>query len=234
MPASEELIAENLRSVRERIAVAVARSGRPEGSCRLLAVTKTRSPGEIAALFRAGQAHLGENRVQEATAKIPECRDLGVEADWHLIGHLQRNKVKKALALFSTVQSVDSVRLLEALAREAESRGVRPDIFLEVNVSGEASKHGLPPGDVADVCRRAGEFASLRLVGLMTMAPFTDDPETARPFFKGLRELRDELNDGAAYPEPLRELSMGMSGDFEVAAEEGATWVRVGTALFAP
>ena len=234
MSASEDIIAGNLRSVRERIAAAVARAGRPEGSCRLLAVTKTRSPEEIAALARAGQVHLGENRVQEAATKIPECRGLGVEADWHLIGHLQRNKVKKALALFGTVHSIDSVRLLEALAREAESRSIRPDTFLEVNVSGEASKHGLAPAEAEDVCRRAGELASLRLVGLMTMAPFTDDPETARPFFKGLRELRDKLNDGAAYAEPLRELSMGMSGDFEVAAEEGATWVRVGTALFEP
>jgi len=234
MPASEEKIARNLEGIRERIAAAVARSGRPEGSCRLLAVTKTRSPEKIAALARAGQVHLGENRVQEAVSKIPECGKLGVEADWHLIGHLQRNKVKKALALFSTIHSVDSVRLLEAVAREADSRGVRPDVLLEVNVSGEASKHGLVPAEAEDVCRRAGELASIRLVGLMTMAPFTDDPETARPFFRGLRELRDDLNGRAAYPEPLRELSMGMSGDFEVAAEEGATWVRVGTALFAP
>jgi len=234
MSASDDIIAGNLGRVRERIAAAVARSGRPEGSCRLLAVTKTRSPQEIAALARAGQVHLGENRVQEAVSKIPECGKLGVEAEWHLIGHLQRNKVKKALALFGTIHSVDSVRLLEAVAREAESRGVRFDTFLEVNVSGEESKHGLAPDEVEDICRRAGGLESIRLVGLMTMAPFTDDPETARPFFKGLCKLRDDLNEGAAYPEPLRELSMGMSGDFEVAAEEGATWVRVGTALFAP
>jgi len=232
MGASEDTIAANLKSVRERIAAAVARAGRPEGSCRLLAVTKNRTPEEVAALARAGQADFGENRVQEADRKLPGCRELGVEATWHLIGHLQRNKVKKALALFGTVHSVDSVRLLEALAREAESRGVRPEVFLEVNVSGEESKYGLAPGDVAELCERAAGLDSLRLVGLMTMAPFTDDPETARPFFRALRELRDGLNARGAYPEALAELSMGMSGDFEVAAEEGATWVRVGTALF--
>ena len=232
MPASEETISRNLKTVRERIAAALERSGRASDSCRLLAVTKHRMPEEVAAIARAGQTDLGENRVQEADGKVPECVGLGVEAKWHLIGHLQRNKVKKALALFSTIHSVDSVRLLEAIAREADSRGVRPEVFLEVNVSGEESKHGLAPGDVEDACRCAAGLASIKLVGLMTMAPFTDDAETARPFFKALRELRDELNTRAAYPEALTELSMGMSGDFEVAAEEGATWVRVGTALF--
>jgi hypothetical protein len=232
MPASEETIAANLKSVRERIAAALERSGRAFDSCRLLAVTKHRSAEEVAALARAGQTDMGENRVQEADGKIPECAGLGVDANWHLIGHLQRNKVKKALALFGTIHSVDSVRLLEAIAREAESRGVRPDVFLEVNVSGEESKHGFAPGDVEDACRRAAKLESLRLVGLMTMAPFTDDAETVRPFFKALRELRDDLNTRAVYSGSLTELSMGMSGDFEVAAEEGATWVRVGTALF--
>ncbi|MHC5055121.1 MAG: YggS family pyridoxal phosphate-dependent enzyme [Planctomycetota bacterium] len=232
MSVSEETIAGNLRSVRERIAAALARAGRPEGSCRLLAVTKNRSVEEVAALVRAGQTHLGENRVQEADRKVPACRHLGVEAEWHLIGHLQRNKVKKALALFNTIHSVDSVRLLEAVARAAEDRGARPDVLLEVNVARETSKYGFAPPEVEDACRRAADLPSLRLVGLMTMAPFTDDPETVRPVFKGLRELRDNLNARSPYPEALTELSMGMSGDFEVAAEEGATWVRVGTALF--
>jgi hypothetical protein len=232
MPDCEKTIAANLRSIRERIAAALERSGRPPGSCRLLAVTKNRSPEEIAALARAGQVHLGENRVQEADRKLTACRRLGVEAEWHLIGHLQRNKVKRALGLFGSVHSVDSVRLLEALARGAESQGVRPEVFLEVNVSGEESKHGFAGPEVTDACRRAAEFPALRLVGLMTMAPFTDDPETVRPVFRALREFRDELNASGAYPAPLPELSMGMSGDFEVAAEEGATWVRVGTALF--
>jgi len=232
MGATEDHIGARLRSVRERIARALERAGRPEGSCRLLAVTKNRTPEEIAALARAGQVDLGENRVQEAERKSPACKHLGVEAEWHLIGHLQRNKVKRALGLFGSVHSVDSVRLLEAVARGAEARGVRPAVFLEVNVSRETAKFGFGLGEVEDACRRAAGLASLRLVGLMTMAPFTDEPETARPFFRELRELRDELNARSAYPEALLELSMGMSGDFEVAAEEGATWVRVGTALF--
>ncbi|MHC4253388.1 MAG: YggS family pyridoxal phosphate-dependent enzyme [Planctomycetota bacterium] len=232
MGATEDRIAANLNSVRVRIAAALERSGRAPDSCRLLAVTKNRSVEEAAALARAGQTDLGENRVQEADRKVPACRHLGVEADWHLIGHLQRNKVKKALALFKTIHSVDSVRLLEALAGAAAARDLRPDVFLEVNVSRETSKYGFAPPEVADACRLASGLESVRLVGLMTMAPFTDDPETVRPVFKGLRELRDDLNARSPYPEALAELSMGMSGDFEVAAEEGATWVRVGTALF--
>ena len=232
MGSSEGTTAARLRSVRERIAAALERAGRPPGSCRLLAVTKNRSPEEIAELARAGQVHLGENRVQEADLKLPACRHLGVDAEWHLIGHLQRNKVKKALSLFEAIHSVDSARLLEAIARGADARSVRPDVFLEVNVSGEEAKYGFSPAQAEEACRCAAGFPTLRLVGLMTMAPFTDDPETVRPVFKGLRKLRDDLNARSAYSEALTELSMGMSGDFEVAAEEGATWVRVGTALF--
>jgi uncharacterized pyridoxal phosphate-containing UPF0001 family protein len=249
-----DTIRQNLERVRSRLVAALGRARRGPGSCRLLAVTKLRPPGAIEALAAAGQYDFGENRVQEAAQKIPEVK---AEARWHLVGHLQRNKVRKALDLFEVVHSVDSLRLLDALGGRAAEAGLpaapsdsaapacaccrthadrqagkRLDIFLEVNVSGEERKFGFRPDEVDEACRRAADLPALRLVGLMTMASFVDDAETVRPVFRGLRELRDRLNDAAAYREPLAGLSMGMTQDFEVAAEEGATWVRVGTALF--
>lgn len=233
-----ETISANLDRVRARIAAALERAGREPDSCRLLAVSKNRTPAEVDALARAGQTDFGENRVQEAAAKIPEVE---AHARWHLIGHLQRNKARKALDLFGTVHSVDSVRLLEALGKVARERSAGIDIFFEVNVSGEETKHGFRLGDgggvkqLEDACRRARDFPALKLRGLMTMAPFLtgdEDPETLRPIFRRLRELRNRLNNSAAPGEPMTELSMGMSQDYEVAVEEGATWVRVGTALF--
>ena len=224
-----EIIKANLDRVRSRLGEALSRAGRAPDSCRLLAVTKNRNPEEIEALVSLGQRELGENRVQEAAAKIPQ---IGAGARWHLVGHLQRNKVKKALSLFEVVHSVDSIRLLEALGKAADAASREIEIFLEVNVSGEESKYGFRPDDVGEACRRAREYPALKLRGLMTMAPFVDDPETVRPVFRGLRRLRDRLDDSGACAEPLTELSMGMTQDFEVAAEEGATWVRVGTALF--
>ena len=228
MPEAERLHA-NLARVRSRLADALARAGRDADSCRLLAVTKNRTVDQIEALGRAGQREFGENRVQEAAAKIPR-----VEADarWHLVGHLQRNKARKALSLFEIIHSVDSIRLLEALAKMADVASREVEVFFEVNVSGEEAKYGFRPDQVEEACRRARDLPAVKLRGLMTMAPFVDDPETVRPVFRSLRELRDRLNDSGACPEPLAELSMGMTQDFEVAAEEGATWVRVGTALF--
>ncbi len=237
--APAEAIRRNLDGVRSRLARALERAGRPPDACRLLAVTKLRSPAEIAALASGGQSEFGENRVQEAAAKIPEVASLleagatsGRDARWHLVGHLQRNKARKAVELFEVIHSVDSVRLLDALARAARAAGRTPAIMLEANVSGEESKYGLRPDEIEEVLRRAAELASVKVTGLMTMAPFVDDPGTVRPVFAGLRELMDRLNDTGAYPAPLTELSMGMTQDFEVAAEEGATVVRVGTALF--
>jgi len=224
-----QTIAANLKNVRSRMRAALERGSRPADACRLLAVTKLRSAAEIEALGAAGQAEFGENRVQEATKKIPEVT---ASARWHLIGHLQRNKVKKALELFSVIHSVDSTRLLKELGSRAEAAGVTPEIFIEVN-AGEAQKHGADANEVAELCRAARDMGALRLVGLMTMAPIADDPEEVRPVFRALRELRDRLNDDGAYTSPLTELSMGMTQDFEIAIEEGATWVRVGSALFA-
>jgi pyridoxal phosphate enzyme (YggS family) len=226
---SRDAMERNIQIVRRRLADALSRSGRAPDACRLLAVTKLRSVEEVEVLADLGQTDFGENRVPEALKKIPEVR---ADARWHLIGHLQRNKAKKALTLFDTVHSVDSLRLLSALGGLAESAGKTPEILLEVNVSGETQKHGLTPNEVAEVCRAANDQPSLRLTGLMTMAPIAEDPEDVRGVFRGLRELRDSLNDAGAYATPLAELSMGMTQDFEVAAEEGATWVRVGSALF--
>ncbi len=220
----------NLNRVRAHLAAALARAGRPADSCRLLAVSKNRTPPQIDALAAAGASDFGENRVQEAERKIPEVTS---PARWHMIGHLQRNKAKKAVGLFEVIHSVDSLRLLDTLGTEAEKAGKTLEVFFEVNVSGEEQKHGFRPDEVEGACERAKEWPRLRLMGLMTMAPFVDDPETVRPVFKSLRELRDRLNESGVPAEPLRELSMGMSQDYEVAAEEGATWVRVGTALFA-
>lgn len=219
-----------LEHVRARIEEALARAGRPSGSCRLLAVTKGRPAQEVEALLALGQLELGENRVQEAATKIPMVKG---PARWHMIGHLQRNKAKKALELFEVIHSVDSLRLLEELGSVASRLGRSPEVMLEVNISGEATKHGFAPEEVATACARANELPNLRLVGLMTMAPIVQDPEQARPIFRALRELRDRLNDAGATRCPLVELSMGMSQDYEVAIEEGATWVRVGSALFA-
>lgn len=228
-----EAVRRNLEDVRARLAAALVRAGRPPGSCRLLAVTKSRPPEAVEALASLGQTEIGENRVQEAAAKIPRVRARGGgDLRWHLVGHLQRNKAKKALELFEVIHSVDSVRLLEALGVQAGKAGRSPEILLEVNVSGEETKFGFRPEEVEEACRRARDLPSLRLRGLMTMAPFVDDPETVRPVFRALRELKDRLNGSGACPEPLTDLSMGMTQDFEVAAEEGATWVRVGTALF--
>ena len=224
-----ETIDANLARVRSRLADALSRAGRDIDSCRLLAVTKNRTVDQIEALGRAGQREFGENRVQEAAAKIPQVQ---TDARWHLVGHLQRNKARKVLSLFEVVHSVDSTRLLDALAKACEALSRRVEILLEVNVSGEESKYGFQPDEVEEACRRARDLPGVGLTGLMTMAPFVDDPETVRPVFRDLRELRDRLNDSGAYASPLAELSMGMTQDFEVAAEEGATWVRVGTALF--
>ncbi len=170
----------------------------------------------------------GESRVQEASAKIPLCG----AAEWHLVGHLQRNKVRPALELFDVLHAVDSPRLLEALAEGIAVTGRSPRILLEVNVSGERSKFGFAPEAVGAALRTACREHGLSVVGLMTLAPFAPDPEAARPWFRELRRLRERLE--AECDLALPELSMGMSGDFDVAIEEGATWIRVGTALFGP
>ena len=216
-----------LAAIRARMAAACRRAGRDASSVELIAVTKTFGPEAVRDAWAAGVRIMGENRVQEAAAKIPQCVS---GPAWHLIGHLQRNKVRAALEHFSCLQAVDSLRLLEQIARVAEEAGARPAILLEINASGESSKFGLRPEEAPGVIERALGLPNVTLEGLMTMAPVTPDPETTRPVFARVRECRDRWE--RAFGISLPRLSMGMSGDFEIAVEEGATWIRIGTALF--
>ncbi len=228
MPA--ERIEKNLRAVRARIAAACERAGRAPGEATLVAVTKTVTPVEIATLYRLGVRDFGENRVADGTEHKNAVAAEG--ARWHLIGHLQRNKAAEALAGgFLRIHSVESEKLIETLERECGKRGVRAEILLEVNVSGEESKYGVAPENLPALAKLAAAAPNLDFAGLMTMAPFTDDPEASRPHFRRLAELRGEM--AALTGRALPHLSMGMTGDFEVAAEEGATLLRVGAALFA-
>ena len=218
-----------LAEVNANIADACAKSGRRPDDVEVIAVTKTHGPEVVAEAWHAGLRIVGENKVQEAAWKQP----LAVSGpDWHLIGHLQRNKVRHALELFSTFHSVDSPALLERIQLLAEESGARPRILLEVNMSGERSKDGMRPEDVPAVVERALGCPNVTLEGFMTMAPFTpaDKIEETRPVFAGLRGLRDRME--AEFGVSLPRLSMGMTNDYRVAVEEGATWVRLGTVLF--
>jgi pyridoxal phosphate enzyme (YggS family) len=215
------VLAARVAAVQERIARAAACAGRAPAEVRLVAVSKTHPASAVREAFAAGLRDFGENRVQEAAAKIDGLRAQDVTPRWHLVGHLQRNKVAAALNLFDILHSVDSERLAEAISAAAtHSVGV----FIEVNVAGETSKFGVQPGEAAGLAERIGALPNLDLLGLMTVAPRVDNPEDVRQVFRALRELRDALG--------LRELSMGMTDDFEVAVEEGSTLVRVGRAIF--
>jgi pyridoxal phosphate enzyme (YggS family) len=227
MPEEATDIAGRLDAVRARIAAACGRAGRDPAGVEIVAVTKTFGPDVVRDAWQAGLRRFGENRVQEAAVKIPVC---GSGPEWHLVGHLQRNKVRPALEIFPVIHAVDSARLLEHIARVAGEIGCQPTVLLEINVSGEASKFGLRPEAAPEAIERALELRAVTLSGLMTMAPFSPDPERTRPVFSRLRTLRDEWS--ARFGIGLPHLSMGMSGDFEVAVEEGATWVRLGTVLF--
>ncbi|HVF59712.1 MAG TPA: YggS family pyridoxal phosphate-dependent enzyme [Thermoanaerobaculia bacterium] len=228
---SDESVGDRLRRIERRIAEACARAGRRPEEVRLLGASKGQPVAALCEAWEAGLRLFGENRVQEAAAKAPE---LPAEIEWHLIGPLQTNKVRRALDLFAAVHSVDRPRIAEALAREAAARGVDLPVFLEVNLASEASKHGFPAAGLAAAAAPLADLPRLRVVGLMAVPPLGGEPEASRPWFRRLRALRDEL---AARPEWRGWpgwLSMGMSDDFEVAVEEGATHVRVGTALFGP
>ena len=215
---------QHLEKVERRIAAACERAGRPRDSVRLLAVSKTKPPEAIREAANCGLRLFGENKVQEAQSKIPMC-PAGLE--WHLIGHLQSNKAKLAASLFQMIHSVDSLKLLRALDAHA---GTSLPVLLQVNVSGESSKSGMTPEEVAEVIEAANQMQKVEVHGLMSIPPFTADPEKARDHFVALRELRDRLQQETGTPLP--ELSMGMSHDLEVAIEEGSTWVRIGTDLF--
>jgi hypothetical protein len=232
-------IAERLEQINARIAAAAQRSGRDPAAITLVAVTKTHSPLIIAEAAVAGVHHIGENRVQEAESKVAALASYDLR--WHLIGHLQRNKARRASEIFNAIHSVDSVRLAETLARVVAERNQPPlSILLQLNVSGEASKEGFDlPGGVDNpafdtFCAQLEHILALpqlHIGGLMTVAPWSDDPEHARPVFRALRRVRDEL--APRFPQaPWHDLSMGMSDDFQIAIEEGATLVRIGRALF--
>lgn len=219
--------AARLAAIRARIAAAAQRAGRDPSGVRLVAVSKTHPAGAVAAAAAEGQQVFGESRVQEAREKIPACPP-GLE--WHFIGHLQKNKVRQALPLFPFFHSIDSEALAQAIDRIAGETGKPVEGLLEVNVSGEATKHGFTPDALREEFAALARLPNLRIRGLMTMAPYSNNPEDARPVFRALRQLRDELQ--AAHSHPLPELSMGMSGDFEPAVEEGATLVRIGSSIF--
>lgn len=220
-------IAAHVASLRARIATACNRVGRDPASVTLMGVSKKQSPEAVRAALDAGVTCFGENRVQEAKAKIPLCPG---RARWQMIGHLQSNKCRDAVALFSMVQCVDSLALAQELNRQCEKAAKTLPILLEVNVAGEASKFGYRPPALLSEFKAVAALPRLEVHGLMTIAPYTPTPERVRPVFRGLRELRTECEQLLGAPLPV--LSMGMSGDFEVAVEEGATLVRIGTALF--
>jgi len=220
-------LAENMNAVQQQIAAACARAGRAPDSVTLVAVTKGQPPAVVRAAAEAGLTLLGENKVQEAKAKIPLCP---ARLRWHMIGHLQSNKCRDAIHLFEMIQGVDSLALAQEINKRAEQAAKTMPVLLEVNVAGEASKFGYQPEVLLSELNQINALPHVEIHGLMTMAPWTLETEKVRPIFRRLRELKAQCEEilGA----PLPHLSMGMSGDFEVAIEEGATLVRIGTALF--
>jgi PLP dependent protein len=226
-----QTIPENLASVRSRIAAAARRAGRNPDEVTLVAVSKTFGADHVRAAWAAGQRDFGENKVQEAEQKIADTRDLD-GARWHLIGHLQSNKARKAAAPFAVIQSIDSLDLLQKVDNAAAAAGAAPEILIQADLAGEATKHGAAGQDLAAIARAALEGRAVKLAGLMLLPPWNENQEVTRPWFVRLRELRDGLIANGIPAEALRHLSMGMSHDFEAAVEEGATMVRVGTAIF--
>jgi pyridoxal phosphate enzyme (YggS family) len=223
-----------LEVINRRMAAACERAGREASEVTLVAVSKTVPAARIREAIEAGVRTLGESRVQEAAAKIPELKPLSDErkVEWHLIGRLQSNKARRAVELFDAVHSVDSLKLAERLDRVAGEFGKRLPVFIEVNLGGEESKSGAAPGEVLPLCEQIGKLPNLELKGLMAVPPFSGAPEDARPFFQHLRRLRDEARRAGAVGGQFNDLSMGMSDDFEIAIEEGATFIRVGAAIF--
>jgi PLP dependent protein len=226
-------ISENLAAVLERINGAALRAGRSPEEISLMAVSKTQAVEQIREAYSAGQRLFGENRVQEFAGKIDALRDL-IDAQWHMIGHLQTNKAAKAVELFRAVDSVDSLKLAEKLDASARALGRKLDVLAEINVGGEAAKSGIAPDSATleELLLAAPRLEALAFRGLMTVPPFTDDPQGARPYFRRLRELRDVIARRKLPAVAMEQLSMGMSHDFEVAIEEGSTCVRVGTGIF--
>jgi len=226
-------ITSNIASIHERITAAARRAGRNPEDITLMAVSKTQPPEKIREAYKAGLKIFGENRVQEFSNKIDALRDLH-DAEWHMIGHLQTNKAAKTAELFRAVDSVDSLKLAEKLDAAARTLGKKLDVLIEVNVGGEAAKSGVAPHSpqLEDMLMAAPRLEAVAFLGLMTVPPFTEDPQAARHYFRKLRELRDAIAARNLPALAMNQLSMGMSHDFEVAIEEGSTCVRVGTAIF--
>ncbi len=222
-------VTENIRKIREEIAEAATRSGRQPSAVRLMAVTKTVDDARIIESIKAGVDILGENYIQEARRKI---ETFGKSMEWHMIGHLQTNKARFAVNLFTMVHSVDRMELAAELNRRAGAAGLTMKILIEVNAAGETTKSGTDAADAISLVRAIAPMPNLSIQGLMTMPPFFDNPEKARPFFRKLRALRDEIEAAGIPGVEMKELSMGMSGDYIAAVEEGATIVRLGRSIF--
>ncbi len=228
-------IADRWRAVDERIQAACERTGRSRQEVLVVAVTKTHPPDVVIEAAQIGLEHFGENYVQELVAKREVVEgQLGRAVNWHFIGHLQRNKAKYLVDFCYLIHAVDSAKLGDEIEKRAARAGRRQPVLIEVNISGEASKFGVAPQDVKPLAEHLLELEHVELQGLMTMAPYSDDPETSRPIYAQLRELAEQLVDEGLPRQNMRELSMGMTQDFEVAVEEGATIVRIGTAIFGP
>ncbi len=222
-------IRENIEKIRENIAEAALRSGRNPSDIRLMAVTKTVDDDRIMEAIGCGVDIIGENYVQEGKRKIEK---MGKTGEWHMIGHLQSNKAKYAVRLFDMIHSVDRMGLAQELDKRSRNAGMKSKILIEINVSGEETKSGVPKNKAVDLVKEIASLENLSIQGLMTMPPWFDDPEDARPYFVALRELRDRIVEENIESVKMVELSMGMSGDYQVAVEEGATIVRIGTSIF--
>jgi len=225
----DAMIADNVKTLKQRIARCCEKAGRHADAVKLICVTKQASIEDIVEVVRLGVTDIGENRVQDALEKY---RAIGDKVTWHLIGHLQTNKVKDAVRIFSLIHSVDSVKVAYEIDKEAKKINKVQDVLVQVNTSGEATKYGIAPEAAIDMIKEISSYQNINIKGLMTMAPEVDNPESVRPHFRALRELLDKINERRTTNDERRTLSMGMTNDFEVAIEEGATLVRVGRAIF--
>ncbi len=228
----QDAIQTRIEGLLQRIAAAASRAGRDPSEVILMGASKTVDPDRIALATQLGLQHVGENYVQEAAAKFDHLSDLRQSATWHLIGHLQTNKVRQALQLFDIIGTVDSERLAHRIDTVAGETGKRVPVYVEVNMGSEISKTGVDPDRLTDLAHAISACNNLQVIGLMAVPPFTPDPDGARRYFRWLREMRDNLNSSQVFDYPVEGLSMGMSHDFEVAVEEGATVVRLGSSIW--
>jgi len=226
------MITQNLALVKERIEDAAKRAGRNPAEIRLVCVTKTATANQLQEAISSGISDIGENRVKDALLKYDSLGEQAKNVKWHMIGHLQTNKVKKCLQIFDTIHSLDSINLADEIDKQAKSLGKCIDCLVQVNVSGEDSKYGISPEETEAFIRKVSLFSNIHIAGLMTMAPFVDNPEQVRPFFRKIYSLKESLRKMDISNTDVKDISMGMTQDFEVAIEEGATFVRIGTAIF--